>query len=71
VGSSAGPRWSSPARVAHGDARVAARVAAAVELFITGLDILDEIEDDDHSPLVDQAGVARALNVSTGLLMLG
>lgn len=68
-------RWPAlvlaSARAAHGDARVASRVAAAVELFITGLDILDEVEDDDHSPLVDQAGVARALNVSTGLLMLG
>ena len=68
-------RWPAlvlaSARAAHGDARVASRVAAAVELFIAGLDILDEVEDGDPSPLVDQAGVARALNVSTGLLMLG
>lgn len=53
-----------------GDERAAVQVAAAVELFIAGLDVLDEIEDDDDSPLVAEAGVAQALNASTALLML-
>lgn len=53
-----------------GDERAAVQVAAAIELFIAGLDVLDEIEDDDDSPLVAEAGVAQALNASTALLML-
>ncbi len=68
------PRW--PALVlascaaSGGDERAAVTVAAATELFMAGLDILDEVEDGDHSPLVDEAGVAQALNVSTALLLL-
>ncbi len=53
-----------------GDERAAVTVAAATELFMAGLDILDEVEDGDHSPVVDEAGVAQALNVSTALLLL-
>jgi geranylgeranyl diphosphate synthase type I len=37
---------------------------------MAGLDVLDEIEDGDHSPLVEAAGIAQALNISTLLLML-
>ncbi len=68
------PRWPAlvlaGCRAAGGNERAATTVAAAVELFMAGLDILDEIEDGDHSPLVDEAGVAQALNVSTALLLL-
>jgi geranylgeranyl pyrophosphate synthase len=53
-----------------GSARAAARVAAALELFLAGLDVLDEVEDGDYSPLTERAGQARALNASTALLLL-
>lgn len=68
------PMW--PATVlavcaaASGDARIGSKVAAAVEIFIAALDVLDEVEDGDKSPLVETAGVAQALNISTLLLML-
>ena len=44
-----------------GSARAAERVAAALELFLAGLDVLDEVEDGDYSPLAERAGQARAL----------
>lgn len=53
-----------------GESSAAIRVAAAVELFMAGLDVLDEIEDGDYSPLVAEAGQAQALNVSTALTFL-
>ena len=66
------PTWPAivlgSAAAAGGDGRAAARVAAAVELFLAGLDVLDEIEDGDHSPLLAATGQARALNVSTAVL---
>ncbi len=43
-------------------------VAAAFELCIAALDVFDEIEDGDASPLVDSIGVPRAMNVATTLL---
>lgn len=56
---------------ASGGSRAAApRVAAAVELLIAALDVLDDIEDGDSSPLVTVAGTAKALNVSTALIFL-
>jgi geranylgeranyl pyrophosphate synthase len=48
----------------------AARLAAAVELLVAALDVLDDVEDGDHSALVAEAGIAQALNVSTALLFL-
>lgn len=45
-------------------------VAAAVELHMIALDVLDDVEDNEASPLHTELGVARSLNVSTGLLML-
>src|SRR4051812_36388490 len=53
-----------------GDPAIGSKVAAAVEIFIAGLDVLDEIEDGDHSPLVEATGHGQALNVSTALLLL-
>lgn len=44
--------------------------AAAVELFMVALDVLDDEEDGERSPLQDNLGAACALNVSTGLLLL-
>ena len=38
-------------------------------MFIAALDVLDEVEDGDQSPLVEAAGAAQALNISTLLLM--
>ncbi len=52
------------------DQRLGSKVAAAVELFMASLDILDELEDGDRSPLAETVGPARALNISTMLLFL-
>jgi geranylgeranyl pyrophosphate synthase len=48
----------------------ASSVAIAVECFVCALDLLDDVEDDDQTPIVRALGVARTLNVSTTLLML-
>jgi len=44
--------------------------AAAVECFMVALDLLDDEEDGEDSPLRALLGPARTLNVSTGLLLL-
>ncbi len=49
---------------------VAARTSAAFEMCIAASDVLDEIEDQDESPVVEVAGAARALNATTALLAL-
>jgi geranylgeranyl pyrophosphate synthase len=68
------PRWPAvvlaSCAATGGNERGAVTVAAAVELFIAALDVLDDVEDGDPSPLVAAAGVPQALNVSTALLML-
>ena len=48
----------------------AVRVALSIECLICALDILDDVEDGDSSPAIEQLGVGRALNVATALLML-
>jgi geranylgeranyl diphosphate synthase, type I len=53
-----------------GSENAAPRVAAAVELLIAALDVLDDVEDGDASTLVAEVGPAQALNVSTALLFL-
>lgn len=45
-------------------------VAAAVELFMTALDLLDDVEDGEANPLQAALGQGPMLNVSTGLLFL-
>jgi len=45
-------------------------VAAAAEIFMVALDVLDDEEDGEVNPLHGALGAARALNVSTGLLLL-
>jgi geranylgeranyl pyrophosphate synthase len=54
-----------------GEVAYGAHVAAAVEVFMAALDVLDEIEDGDSSPTVAAAGIPQALNVATALLLLG
>jgi len=44
--------------------------AAAVELFMSALDLLDDAEDDEENAVQASLGPARALNASTGLLFL-
>ncbi len=56
---------------AGGDPELAVPTAASVEIFMVALDILDDEEDGEETPLRTQIGPARALNVSTGLLFLG
>lgn len=68
------PRWPAmvlaSAAAARGDGGAAAKVAAAVELFIAAADVFDELEDGDDSPLVKAAGTARALNAASAMLVL-
>jgi geranylgeranyl pyrophosphate synthase len=45
-------------------------VGVAVECFVCALDLLDDVEDEDQTPVVQELGVARTLNVSTTLLMM-
>jgi geranylgeranyl pyrophosphate synthase len=45
-------------------------VAVAVECFCAALDLLDDIEDGDQTPIVQELGAARVLNVTTVLLTL-
>jgi hypothetical protein len=49
---------------------VTSSIAVAVECFVCALDLLDDIEDEDQTPVVQELGTARVLNVSTALLML-
>jgi geranylgeranyl pyrophosphate synthase len=48
----------------------ASNLAVAVECLICALDLLDDIEDEDQTPVVRELGSARVLNVSTALLAL-
>lgn len=48
----------------------AVEVAAAVEIFMVALDVLDDVEDGEDTSLRGHLGAARTLNVSTGLLFL-
>ncbi len=52
------------------DIHRACRVAVAIECFICALDLLDDVEDGDQTPIVKKLGIARVLNVSTTLLAL-
>lgn len=45
-------------------------VALAVECYICALDLLDDVEDEDQTPILTMLGSARTLNVSTALLTL-
>ncbi|MGH2494618.1 MAG: polyprenyl synthetase family protein [Ktedonobacteraceae bacterium] len=48
----------------------ASSVAIATECFVCALDLLDDVEDEDRTPIVQELGAARTLNVSTALLAL-
>ncbi len=67
-------RWARPTwtccAVAGGNEQQAVRAAAAVELFMVALDVLDDAEDSEESALQAELGAACALNVSTGLLLI-
>ena len=52
------------------DPEYATSVAVAVECFVRALDLLDDIEDDDQTPIVQSLGIPRVLNASTALLTL-
>lgn len=55
---------------AGGSPEDATPAAAATEVFMVGLDVLDDAEDGEQTALHAALGSARALNVSTGLLLL-
>ncbi len=46
------------------------QIAIAVESFICALDLLDDVEDGDVTPLIQELGIGRVLNVSTTLVIL-
>lgn len=52
------------------DLSFAGDVAVATECFACALDLLDDVEDEDQTLVVQELGVARVLNVSTTLLTL-
>ena len=52
------------------DADIASSVAVATECFICALDLLDDVEDEDQTVILQMLGIARTINVSTTLLML-
>lgn len=52
------------------DSPIASSVAIAIECFICALDLLDDVEDNDQTPIIQILGMARVLNVSTALLAL-
>jgi len=52
------------------DLEHASSVAVAVECFVCALDLLDDAEDGDQTPIVRTIGTPRVLNVSTALLTL-
>jgi geranylgeranyl pyrophosphate synthase len=52
------------------DGAVATTVAVGVECYICALDLIDDVEDADQTPVVEELGVARALSVATTLLFL-
>jgi geranylgeranyl pyrophosphate synthase len=45
-------------------------VAIAVEICICALDIIDDVEDEDQTPFIEEVGIARALNTATALLSM-
>jgi len=52
------------------DASFATTVAVSVECFICALDLFDDVEDADQTPVLEELGVARVLSVATTLLFL-
>jgi geranylgeranyl pyrophosphate synthase len=52
------------------DLAFASSVAIATECFVCALDLLDDVEDEDQTPIILELGVARTLNISTTLLTL-
>lgn len=54
----------------HIDLSFASSVAIATECFVCALDLLDDIEDEDQTPVILELGAARALNASTAFLGL-
>ncbi len=52
------------------DSTIASYVAIATECFVCALDLLDDVEDEDQTPIIEELGTARALNISTTLLAL-
>ena len=54
----------------HIDPTFASGVANATECFVCALDLLDDVEDEDQTPIILEQGAARALNTSTVLLAL-
>jgi geranylgeranyl pyrophosphate synthase len=67
-------RWSRPVwaccTAAGGGREGAVPVAAAVEIFMVALDVLDDEEDGEENDLRATLGPARTVNASTGLLLL-
>ena len=52
------------------DLSFASSIAIATECFVCALDLLDDVEDEDQTPILLELGPARVLNISTVLLAL-
>ena len=67
-------RWARPVHAccvaAGGRGEQAVPIAAAVEVFMVALDLLDDLEDGETNPLQVGLGTASSLNAAMGLLFL-
>ena len=52
------------------DPQLALDVAIAVEIFMCGVDLIDDIEDGDQTAIIQSIGTARVVNVASALLIL-
>lgn len=52
------------------DLHYASAVALSMECFVCALDLLDDVEDNDRTPIIEEMNIPRVLNVSTALLAL-
>ena len=67
-------RWTRPTIVscvaAGGVYTQAVPVAAAVEVQMVALDLLDDVEDGESNPLLETCGLPATVNATTGLIYL-
>ncbi|WP_340689250.1 polyprenyl synthetase family protein [Ktedonosporobacter rubrisoli] len=53
------------------DTLLVSSIAVAVECVVCAIDLLDDIEDEDQTPVVREIGSARVVNTAAALLLLG
>jgi geranylgeranyl pyrophosphate synthase len=56
--------------VGPGQVEAACNVALAMECMVCATDLLDDVMDEDTTPLIEQLGIARVLNAALALISL-